>query len=216
MAANPQWQNEADEGGLSSVTEMDSDAAWDKRVMDRICVGDEEAMALLYDRYSRLVFSVSIHVLRDQDIAEDLTQDVFLRIWRTPHSFTSSRGRLASWLAVMTRHRAIDILRKQRKEILTVIAEPSDRSFQNRIEISEAAGKVAAILPSMPAAQREALGLAYFSGLSHSEISAKTGEPLGTIKSRIRLALDFLRKGMANTKTLCTVPATPTNPSKRK
>lgn len=185
--------------------------------MDRIDAGDEAAMMLLHDRYSRLVFSLAVHVLGDPNVAEDVAQEVFLYIWRSPRSFSSARGSLASWLAVMTRHRAIDILRKKRRECEIDIDGRSDDNLQSQIELSEAATKMAAVLPLMPASQRSALGLAYFCGLSHSEISVKTGEPLGTVKSRIRLALEFLRKALANPEGLkYPVPIDPIPRARRK
>jgi RNA polymerase sigma-70 factor, ECF subfamily len=186
--------------------------------MDRIAVGNDEAMMLLYDRYSRLVFSLAVHILTDKYIAEDVTQEVFLHIWRNASSFKCERGSLASWLTVITRHRAIDVLRKRSRESSTDadgpsdIPGPSNGNVHSQIELWEAAAKVAAVFPSMPLSQRVALGLAYFSGLSHSEISSKTGEPLGTVKSRIRLALEFLRKALVKQEMLkCSPSVDPTS-----
>jgi len=185
--------------------------------MDRINAGNEAAMMLLHDRYSRLVFSLAVQVLGDQNAAEDIAQEVFLYVWRNPRSFSSARGSLASWLAVISRHRAIDILRKKRRECAFDSDVRSDDGWQSQIEVSEAATKMAALLPLMPASQRSALGLAYFCGLSHSEISLKTGEPLGTVKSRIRLALKFLRKALVNPEGLkYPVPIDPIASRRRK
>lgn len=160
--------------------------------------GDDRAMTELYDRYSGIVYSVALRVLGDTGAAEDVLQEVFMQLWRNPGLFDSSRGNLAPWLAVISRNRAIDSLRKRRPEtdiedvvvsVETDLAGEADRSI--------AMGKVRSVLSAMPAAQRSALEMAYFEGLSHSEISAKTGEPLGTIKTRIRAGLLTLRRAFA-------------------
>jgi RNA polymerase sigma-70 factor (ECF subfamily) len=152
-------------------------------------------MAALYDRYSSVVYAVALRVLGDTGNAEDVLQEVFMQLWRNPNSFDASRGNLAPWLAVITRNRAIDQLRKRRPESdiedIIVSVEPDLASDAAR---SRAMDKVRGILGSMPAAQRDALEMAYFEGLSHTEISEKTGEPLGTIKTRIRAGLMSLRK----------------------
>ncbi len=162
--------------------------------MDRVAAGEEGAMLLLYDRYSRLVYSVALHVLKQKHEAEDVAQEVFLHVWRNAKSYNVERGGLAGWLAVITRHRAIDSLRRKNRECGLEADSGVDGNSHREAELSEAVTRLAAALPSMPVPQRVALGLAYFSGLSHSEISLKTGEPLGTVKSRIRMALEFLRK----------------------
>jgi RNA polymerase sigma-70 factor (ECF subfamily) len=167
----------------------------DASLLAAIRGGDESAMAALYDRYSSIVYSVALRVLSDTGAAEDVLQEVFLQLWRNPGLFDASRGNLAPWLAVITRNRAIDALRKRRPEsdIADVIisVEPDMASDAERARAME---KVRGVLESMPAAQRGALEMAYFEGLSHSEIAAKTGEPLGTIKTRIRSGLLSLRK----------------------
>jgi RNA polymerase sigma-70 factor (ECF subfamily) len=155
----------------------------------------ERALADLYDRYSGIVYAVALRVLGDAGAAEDVLQEVFLQLWRNPGAFDSARGSLGAWLAVITRNRAIDSLRRRKPEtdiedvILSVapdLAGDADRS--------RAAEKVRGVLGTMPPPQRSALEMAYFEGLSHSEIAAKTGEPLGTIKTRIRAGLMLLRK----------------------
>jgi RNA polymerase sigma-70 factor (ECF subfamily) len=166
--------------------------------MDRVAAGDESAMLLLYERYSALVYSVALHVLNDRHVAEDVAQEVFLHIWRNARSFNAERGGLPGWLAVITRHRAIDILRRRHRECGLEVDCGAEGNSHKDAELSEAVRRLAVALPLMPTAQRVALGLAYFSGLSHSEISLKTGEPLGTVKSRIRMALEFLRRTLLN------------------
>jgi len=157
--------------------------------------GDENALGQLYDRYSSLVYSVALRVLGDTGAAEDILQEVFMQLWRNPGVFDSSRGNLGAWLAVIARNRAIDGLRKRRPETdiadVVVSVEPDMAGDAERARAME---KVRGVLGTMPAAQRSALELAYFEGLTHSEIAAKTGEPLGTIKTRIRTGLLALRQ----------------------
>lgn len=157
--------------------------------------GDQSALAELYDRYSSVVYSVALRVLGDTGAAEDVLQEVFLQLWRNPGAFDAARGSLGSWLAVITRNRAIDSLRRRRPETdiedVIVSVAPDLAAEADR---SRAAAKVRDILGTMPKPQRSALEMAYFEGMSHSEIAHKTGEPLGTIKTRIRAGLMALRK----------------------
>jgi RNA polymerase sigma-70 factor (ECF subfamily) len=157
--------------------------------------GDENAMAELYDRYSSVVYSIALRVLGDTGAAEDVLQEVFLQLWRNPGLFDSSRGNMGPWLAVISRNRAIDALRKRRPEtdiediVVSVVPDMAGEADRSR-----AMEKVRGALSAMPAQQRSALEMAYFEGLSHTEIAEKTGEPLGTIKTRIRSGLLSLRK----------------------
>ena len=157
--------------------------------------GDESAMATLYDRYSSIVYSVALRVLGDTGPAEDVLQEVFMQLWRNPHVFDSSRGNLGAWLGVIARNRAIDALRKRRPETdiadVVVSVEPN---LADDAERARAMEEVRGALGSMPPAQRSALEMAYFEGLTHTEIAVKTGEPLGTVKTRIRAGLLALRK----------------------
>ena len=154
-------------------------------------------MAQLYDRYSAVVYSVALRVLGDTGAAEDVLQEIFMQLWRNPGSFDASRGNLAPWLAVIARNRAVDLLRKRRPQTEiseTVISVEPDLAMEtDRGRVTE---KVRGVLKEMPAPQRQALEMAYFEGYSHSEISEKTGEPLGTIKTRIRSGLILLRKAV--------------------
>lgn len=157
--------------------------------------GNEDAMAQLYDRYSSIVYSVALRVLADTAAAEDVLQDVFMQLWRNPGGFDSSRGSLAPWLAVIARNRAIDSLRKRKPEAdIADVVLSVEPDLAGDAERSRAMEKVRSALTQMPPAQRSALEMAYFEGLTHSEIAGKTGEPLGTIKTRIRGGLLALRK----------------------
>jgi len=157
--------------------------------------GDQVAMAELYDRYSPVVYAVALRVLGDTGAAEDVLQEVFLQLWRKPSAFDSARGSLGSWLAVITWNRAIDCLRKRKPEteieevVLSVTPDLAGDSDRARV-----AEKVRGVIESMITPQRSALEMAYWQGMSHSEIAKKTGEPLGTVKTRIRAGLIALRK----------------------
>ncbi len=152
-------------------------------------------MAQLYERYSPIVYSVALRVLGNTAAAEDVLQEVFMQLWRSPEVFDASRGSLPGWLAVITRNRAIDSLRKRRPETdiadVVVSIEPD---LASNAEWSRSLEKIRGTLGGMPAPQRSALELAFFDGLTHTEIAARTGEPLGTIKTRIRTGLVSLRK----------------------
>ena len=152
-------------------------------------------MAQLYDRYSGVVYSVALRVLGDTGAAEDILQEVFMQIWRSPDIFDASRGSLAGWLAVIARNRAIDSLRKRRPEAeITEVIVSVEPDLVRDVEWSRTIEKIRGALGSMPPPQRSALEMSFFEGLTHSEIAAKTGEPLGTIKTRIRAGLLALRK----------------------
>jgi RNA polymerase sigma-70 factor (ECF subfamily) len=164
--------------------------------------GDQSAMAELYDRYSGIVYAVALRVLGDTGAAEDVLQEVFLQLWRNPGAFDAARGSLGAWLAVITRNRSIDSLRRRRRrpetDIEDVILSVAP-DLAGEADRSRAAEKVRGVLGTMPASQRSALEMAYFEGMSHSEIANKTGEPLGTIKTRIRSGLIALRKAFQGT-----------------
>jgi RNA polymerase sigma-70 factor, ECF subfamily len=170
-------------------------SAADIALVSAIRSGDENAMGRLYDRYSSIVYSVALRVLGDTGGAEDVLQEVFMQLWRNPGVFDSTRGNLGAWLAVIARNRAIDVIRKRHPETdiadVVVSVEPDMAGDAERARAME---KVRGALGDMPAAQRSALEMAYFEGLTHTEIAAKTGEPLGTIKTRIRAGLLALRK----------------------
>jgi RNA polymerase sigma-70 factor, ECF subfamily len=160
--------------------------------------GDQGAMAALYDRYSSIVYSVALRVLQDTGAAEDVLQDIFMQFWRNPGAFDASRGTMAAWLAVIARNRAIDALRRRRPENnIEEVVVSVEHNLASEADRSRAMHKVRGALQAMPAPQRAALEMAYFEGLTHSEIAGKTGEPLGTIKTRIRSGLLALRKVLA-------------------
>lgn len=157
--------------------------------------GDEQAMAQLYQRYSDLVYSVALRVLGETGAAEDILQEVFMRLWRSPDLFDANRGSLPGWLAVITRNRAIDSLRKRRPESdMTDVIVSIEPDLAGDAERRRTLDKIRGTLGGMPSLQRSALEMAFFEGLTHAEIAERTGEPLGTIKTRIRAGLLTLRK----------------------
>jgi RNA polymerase sigma-70 factor (ECF subfamily) len=152
-------------------------------------------MAALYDRYAGIVYATALRVLADAAAAEDVLQDVFMQLWRRPSAFDASRGNLPAWLGVIARHRAIDVLRKRKPQTdFEDVVIASSHDLRGEAERNAIIGKVRAAMAEMFPEQRRAMEMAFFEGLTHSEIAAKTGEPLGTVKTRIRSALIQLRK----------------------
>jgi RNA polymerase sigma-70 factor (ECF subfamily) len=162
----------------------------------RLVAGDHEALGDLYDRYAGLVNALALRVLRDAAEAEDVVQEVFVQIWRQAGRFDPSRGSAEAWLCTMARTRALDRLRRRaaRRE------EPgAEMPGLGPVETprNEEAYAVRTALDGLSADQRRALELAYYEGLTQSEIAARLGEPLGTVKTRIRTAMIRLREALA-------------------
>ncbi len=155
-------------------------------------------MAQIYDRFAQIVYSVALRVLGETGAAEDVMQEVFMQLWRNPDSFNGSRGSLGAWLAVITRHRAIDHLRRRRTDtdiddvVVGVSAHLEDDADKHAF-----LARIRSVLSGLPEEQRLAMEMSFFEGLTHSEIAKKTGDPLGTIKTRIRTALTSLRRALA-------------------
>src|SRR3984957_20569080 len=157
--------------------------------------GDEYAMASLFDRYSKVVYSVALRVLRDPASAEDVLQEVFMQIWRNPDGFVATRDSLGGWLAVVARNRSIDALRRKRPtEQVDDMSLASNYNLADEAERNSLMEKARVVIHLLPIEQRKTLEMAFFDGLTHSEIAEMTGDPLGTVKTRIRSALTSLRK----------------------
>jgi RNA polymerase sigma-70 factor, ECF subfamily len=172
-----------------------STAADDLALIQEIQSGSQEAMAAFFDLYSRMVYSVALRVLNDTSEAEDVMQEVLIQVWRNPRAFVAGRGSLGGWLVVVARNRAIDKLRRRkRSDPIELFALPSSTNLAQESEHAFLMEKIRAIMTKLPEEQRFALELSFFEGLSHSQIAEKTGEPLGTIKTRIRLGLIAIRK----------------------
>jgi RNA polymerase sigma-70 factor (ECF subfamily) len=178
------------------------DEALVRRVLDR----DADAFARLYDRHADLVYSVALRVLADPALAEDTAQDVFLRLWRTPQAYDPARGRFVSWLVSVARNRAVDEVRMRGRRRLREVGEnanpedpPDGRAEDPQLAVQVQADRLAVrrALLTLPEEQRTALELAYFSGLTQQEIAERLQQPLGTIKTRTRLALKKLRQALS-------------------
>ena len=170
----------------------------DAALIARMRAGDQTAMADLYDRYSGVVYGVALRVLANTTAAEDVVQEVFLQLWRNPQAFDADRGRLAPWLAVIARNRAIDHLRKRPLEDdIDELPISTGVDLEDEAARKLAIERVRGVLTQLPQDQRKALEMAFFEGMTHSEIAGKTGEPLGTVKTRIRTGLLALRKAFA-------------------
>lgn len=182
----------------------------DEALMVAITVSrDETAFAVLYERYVDLVYSASLRVLADAGLAEDTAQDVFVRLWRRPETFIAERGKFLSWLMSVTRNRAVDELRargRRRKREGGSLGEPDEAStpmFATEVEdpprsaeLHEEQVLVRHALTCLPPDQQRALELAYFRGMTQQEIATVLHEPLGTVKTRIRLGMQKLRRAL--------------------
>jgi RNA polymerase sigma-70 factor (ECF subfamily) len=164
-------------------------------VLTRIGQRDESAMEEIFRRHSGPVYSVALRVLRDSGQAEDILQEVFLQLWRKPAAFVQNRGSLGAWLVVIARNRAIDVLRRRKpSDSVDDVVLASTVNVADEAERNTMMEKVRRVIADLPVEQRKSLELAYFEGLSHTEIASRTGDPLGTVKTRIRQALISLRK----------------------
>ena len=168
----------------------------DWSLLARIGQKDEDALSALYDRYSGLVFSEAKRILHDTGAAEEILQDLFYQVWRTAERFDPARGSLAGWLVVAARNRAISKLRRKSGKT----EEVDEKGVSLKVDVESRAAqsllldKVRTVMGNLPENQREALECAYFEGMSHTEIAEKTGQPLGTVKTRIRSAMEALKK----------------------
>jgi RNA polymerase sigma-70 factor (ECF subfamily) len=168
-------------------------------LLERIRAGDETALAEFYDRFARLVYSVSYHVLQNTVLAEEVTQDTFLKIWTRAHQWDATRGKVTTWLLTIARYTAIDRLRTEQR-----------RDGQGQIDLDEVVNTLGQhaliddplwddeqviqdILAEIPPDQRQVLELAYFRDMSHSEMAETLNLPLGTVKGRVRAGLAKLR-----------------------
>jgi RNA polymerase sigma-70 factor, ECF subfamily len=168
-------------------------------LIQQVANQDREAFSQLYDRFSSLVFSLSMRMLRVRSDAEDLLQEVFVQIWRQAKSYSVERGSPEAWIINIARSRAIDKIRSLRRmeKRLVLTEDPARAESTENIESSAAASEVRltinSALASLPKAQRIVLELAYFDGLSQTEIAAQLSEPLGTVKTRMRSGIQRLR-----------------------
>jgi RNA polymerase sigma-70 factor, ECF subfamily len=181
----------------TSNSETEIGAVDETTMLTRIGQRDENAMEAVFRRYSGPVYSVALRVLRDSGQAEDILQEVFLQLWRKPAAFVQNRGSLGAWLVVIARNRAIDVLRRRKpSDSVDDVVLTSPINVADEAERNIAMQRVRGVIANLPEEQRRTLDLAYFEGLSHTEIASRTGDPLGTVKTRIRQALITLRKAL--------------------
>lgn len=178
-------------------------ALHDAALVLRLLQQDVKAFEELYDRHSRAVYSLVLRILRHAASAEEVVQDVFLQVWRNASQYDGSRGPFVPWLLTMARNRALDHLRlkgerqrrreDQREELPTTRITPD---FEGSLDEKRRAARVRELISTLQPQQRRAIELAYFEGLSHSEVASTMNEPLGTVKSWIRNAILRLREGL--------------------
>ncbi len=178
----------------------------DDELIDGLRRRDEAALAALYDRYSRPAFSLALKLLGSQEQAEDVLQEVFLKLWNRPELYTPERGRFLPWLLGVVHHRAIDVLRSQAAESRRRVGGDSEELIlelsadhhhltdpAEQVVVGLEVQAVERALRRLPREQQEALVLSLLGGLTHTEIAERLGEPLGTVKTRLRLGLRKLR-----------------------
>ncbi len=188
--------------GRSTRSLMDLHLLDDISLLALIARGDANALAELYDRYGRLVYSLALNTVGDRAIAEEVTQDVFTRVWQHASKYDPHRAQVNTWISRIARNRSIDATRRQRARgshahipwddvISDTITADDDPEAETLMRARQQ--RVRQALQALPEAQRQPLALAYFEGLSHREIAERLDQPLGTVKTRIRLAMQKLR-----------------------
>ena len=178
--------------------------AADRRALEGMARGEHGALAELYDRHGRLVFSLALRVLRDQGDAEDVVQEVFSQAWRQASRYESSRGHVVAWLMNLARSRAIDKLRSRRARPETGASDvEADRMLDlappvdEQLALSDQAERIRTAVGQLSLVQRVAIELAFYEGLTHVEIAERLELPLGTVKTRIRQGLSKLKERLA-------------------
>ena len=175
----------------------------DASLIEQIARAKKDALSELYDRYNRLVFSVAYAILGDRALAEEVTLDVFVRVWQRAKTYQPERAKVSTWLVAITRHHAIDILRRKKShpetsnldwDIASVQAGLVFHGLEEGMELASQRERVREALAQLPDEQRQALALAFFRGYSHTQIAEALKQPLGTIKTRIRLGMQKLRE----------------------
>jgi RNA polymerase sigma-70 factor (ECF subfamily) len=187
-----------------SAGRWSEDRTVDQAVLGRMGRGDEAALAELYDRHARPVYSLALRILQDTADAEDVVQEVFAQAWRQASRYDARRGAPVAWLLTMARSRAIDRLRAKRVRPDSVPPSENLREIADQATLPDAqlltteqVARVRTALADLPMLQRAALELAYYEGLTHAEIAERLEQPLGTVKTRIRLAMGKLREALA-------------------
>ena len=175
----------------------------DGQLVELVAQKDAGALEALYDRYGRAAYSLARRILTEETLAQDVVQEVFLSLWRDARRFDAGRGTVATYLLSMTHHRAVDVVRREENlrrwrtsdEGLELEPDPKAR-VEDEVEASERWADVRAALAELPAAQREALLLAYFGGYTQREVAALVGVPLGTVKTRMAAGMRKLKEAL--------------------
>jgi RNA polymerase sigma factor (sigma-70 family) len=188
------------EGGLSGRVATSADVA-DRAVLARVADGELDALQDLYDRYRTMAYSIALRITSDAALAEDAVQEAFLGAWRNAARYVEGRGSVKTWLLSIVHHRAVDAVRRRRPTMELPDAETPPANLTLPDIWQEVAGNldratIASALATLSDVQREAIELAYFGGLTQVEIAERTGAPLGTVKSRIRLGLLAMRAAL--------------------
>lgn len=177
---------------------MDNTTSDDMALLRQIANGNEQALVLLHQRYVNAVYSMALHILGDRFLAEEVTQDIFLKIWQKGYRYDPGRGRFGTWLLSVTRFAAIDRLRSEQRRMASDTLDRDEiaqdvRAYQVEQSAWERGQHLRLLLQRLPAEQRNLIELAYFGGLSHQDLAEYLGLPIGTVKSRLRLGLQKLR-----------------------
>lgn len=174
----------------------------DEQLITLIAHGEKDALEAFYDRYARLVFSLSRYMLRDHGLAEEATQDIFLTLWLKASRYNPQRGTPRTWFMSVAHHRVIDLIRSRKRSAQSSDQVPHDlldlepsssHNTEQEAYRNLAREEILAAMTNLPREQREVILLAYFEGYSQSEIASKLDQPLGTVKTRARLAMQKLR-----------------------
>jgi RNA polymerase sigma-70 factor (ECF subfamily) len=176
-------------------------AEGDAAAVRAVAGGDQAALRGLYERYGRMVHSIAFRITADAHVAEECTQDVFMALWRNAASFDPARSRASTWLCAIARNRSLDAVRAGGRRPTPVEDVPEVGAAPDTAELvaqADAAVQVAEAMAQLPPTQFDVLQLAYFDDLSQSEIASRLGVPLGTVKSRMRLAMNRMREVVAD------------------
>ncbi len=190
---------------MTARNPVDYEGLEDRQLIHRITLDDQAALEALYGRYSTAVYSLAMYMLKQEALAEDATQETFLNIWLKASSFNADRGQPKSWIMSVAHHKIVDLIRSRRRtsymtdpggdETLELL--PSGQaSTEEQVEQSFQRERILKALTLLPEAQQEVVMLAYFEGYSQSEMAEKLGQPLGTVKTRVRLAMQKLRAAL--------------------
>jgi RNA polymerase sigma factor (sigma-70 family) len=195
-----------------AVGRQESEAARkpsDEQVLEAVGRGDDDALGVLYDRFGRLAYRLAFRILRDRALAEDAVQEAFLAVWRSADAYKRERAKPSTWILTVVHRRAVDLVRREqirRGEPLEVAPEPSVGPVDEDAVLRDRRAAVQAALTELPGEQRQALELAYYGGLTQSELAERLGVPLGTVKSRMFAGLGRLRELLAETERKGRVP----------